>query len=94
MEGYTPVLARDGVQALGLAVRSPPDLILLDMRMPGLTGWDVARELQARGSRVPIVVMTAATNAQRWAREIHADGYIAKPFDVGELLAAVEHFCP
>jgi DNA-binding response OmpR family regulator len=63
------------------------------MRMPVLDGWGFARELGARGMKVPIVVMTAAQDARRWADEIGADGYVAKPFDLTDLLAAVERWC-
>jgi len=62
------------------------------MRMPVLDGWGFARELAARGVKVPIVVMTAAQDARRWAEEIGAEGYVAKPFDLTDLLAAVERW--
>jgi two-component system OmpR family response regulator len=93
MRGYTPHCVASGAQALRLATANPPDLILLDIRMPGLTGWDVARELRARRSRVPIVVMTAAENLEEWPRVINFDAYIAKPFTLSELRATVERFC-
>jgi CheY-like chemotaxis protein len=67
-----------------------PELMLLDMRMPVLDGWGVARELKARGIRLPILVMTAAQNARHWADEIGAAGYVAKPFELPELMSAVE----
>ena len=60
------------------------------MRMPVLDGWGFARQLKEQGRSVTIIVMTAAQNARRWAEEIDADGYIAKPFDLPDLLAAVE----
>ena len=58
--------------------------------MPMLDGWGVARELRARGSTVPIVVMTAAQNARLWADEIGAAGFVPKPFELPDLLDAVE----
>lgn len=94
-EGYPVESAANGEEALQVIERNPPVLVLLDMRMPKLDGWGFAFELRERGIKVPIVVMTAARDAQRWANEIKADGYIAKPFDLGQLLATVErHFAP
>lgn len=69
-----------------------PALVLLDMRMPRLDGWGFARALRERGRTPPIVVMTAARDARRWADEIGARGYLAKPFELGELLEAVRRF--
>ena len=58
--------------------------------MPVLDGWGFAREFCAPGRRCRIVVMTAAENARRWAEEIGAEGYLAKPFDIDALIAVVE----
>ena len=89
-EGYPVALASNGAEGLNLLEQVQPSLILLDMRMPVLDGWQFARTLQQRGIRLPILVMTAAQDARRWAHEIDADAYIAKPFDLVELLTAVE----
>ncbi len=89
-EQYRVELARDGAEALLLLERSTPRLILLDMNMPLVNGWEVARILRERGSSIPIVVMTAAHDARRLALEVHAQGYVAKPFDLIELLDVVE----
>ncbi len=59
------------------------------MRMPVLDGWGFAKAFRASGKRTPIVVMTAAENARRWAEEIQAEGYLTKPFDLDTLIAAV-----
>ncbi|HEX4744640.1 MAG TPA: response regulator, partial [Candidatus Limnocylindria bacterium] len=67
-----------------------PFLMLLDMRMPVLDGWGVAAALRGSRHRFPVIVMTAAENAKRWADEIEADDHIAKPFDLSELLSCVE----
>jgi CheY-like chemotaxis protein len=90
LEGYPVETAADGAEALRAVERSEPSLVLLDMRMPQLDGWGFARALRARGLTLPIVVMTAAENAGRWAEEIGADGYVAKPFELDELLGEVE----
>lgn len=91
-EGYDVVSAATGEEALAAVARKQPLLILLDMRMPVMDGWTVARELRRQGSNVPIVVMTAAESAKRWADEVGAEGYLAKPFGLDDLLAAVERF--
>jgi len=88
-EGYRVEVAGDGLEALDLIDRSPPSLILLDMRMPVLDGWEFVQELTKRGVRVPIIVMTAAVNAQQWATDIGADAYLAKPFDLVDLIDLV-----
>ena len=91
-EGYDVVSASSGQEALDAVARKLPLLILLDMRMPVMDGWAVARALRGQGISVPIVVMTAAESAQRWADEVGAEGYLAKPFGLDELLATVERF--
>lgn len=93
-EGYSVETARNGLEALLVLERIAPSLILLDMRMPILDGWTFARTLQERGIKLPILVMTAAQDAFRWSQEIDAAGYLAKPFDLFDLLAAVERFHP
>lgn len=90
LEGYPVEVATNGAEALTIVERVRPSLILLDMRMPVLDGWGFGRALRERGIDVPILVMTAAVNARRWAEEIGADGYLAKPFELAELLDAVE----
>ena len=87
-EGYGVLMAANGQEAL--AKVNGEALVLLDMRMPVLDGWGFARRFRAAGKRSPIVVMTAAENASRWAAEIGADGYLAKPFEIDALIAAVE----
>jgi CheY-like chemotaxis protein len=91
-EGYDVVSASTGQEALAAVARKPPLLILLDMRMPIMDGWAVARALREQGSTVPIVVMTAAESAKRWADEVGAEGFLAKPFGLDELLTTVERF--
>lgn len=87
-EGHVVVSAENGAEALAKA--NGEALVLLDMRMPVLDGWGVAREFRASGKRSAIVVMTAAENARRWAEEIGAAGYLSKPFEIDALIAAVE----
>lgn len=93
MEGYSVECAADGAEALDRIDRAEPALVLLDMRMPVLDGWGVVHALHQRGKSVPILVMTAAQDARKWAEEVGAAGYVAKPFDLLELLDAVERVC-
>lgn len=89
-EGYPVLVASDGAAALALVEQHRPGVILLDMRMPVMDGWAFARAYAARpGPHAPILVMTAAVDAGRWAREIGASAAIAKPFDLNHLLDAV-----
>lgn len=91
-EGYEVVSAASGQEALAAVAQRQPVVILLDMRMPVMDGWAVARALRSQGISAPIVVMTAAESAQRWADEVGAEGYLAKPFGLDELLTAVNRF--
>ncbi len=85
--------AAEGHAALERVGEEMPGLILLDMRMPGMNGWDFAREFRLRHGRgCPIVVVTAAENARRRAEEIGADAWLAKPFDLDDVLALVTRF--
>lgn len=88
-EGFQTRSASDGAQALEILERDNPALVLLDMRMPVMDGWGFARAIAERGIDVPIVVMTAAQDARRWAEEIGADAYVEKPFDLGKLVETI-----
>jgi CheY-like chemotaxis protein len=89
-EGMSVRTAENGAEALEVLEEMAPALILLDMRMPVLDGWAFAQQLKERQLAYPIVVMTAAESARSWAEEIGATAYIAKPFDVNELLQTIE----
>jgi CheY-like chemotaxis protein len=85
VEGVKVIEARDGLEALELARRERPDLLLLDVMMPGLDGWEVARRLAAAPEtrELPIVFMTALAGVDDRRRGFEAGGvgYIVKPFD-------------
>ncbi|BDG06030.1 response regulator [Anaeromyxobacter oryzae] len=90
--GHRVRTASNGLEALARVAEERPGVILLDMRMPVMNGWEFARELRARHGRCcAIVVLTAAENAQQRAAEIGADGWLAKPFDLDDVLAAIAH---
>ena len=91
--GYAVDTAADGAEALERVAERMPGVILLDMRMPVMNGWEFAREFRARhGPAAPIVVVTAAENAQLRAEEIGADGWLEKPFDVDDVLRMIARF--
>ncbi len=91
-EGYSVQTAENGFAALELLkTHGPPDLILLDMMMPVMNGWQFAAEFLARHDHLcPIIVMTAAADAEQRAADINADGWIEKPFEMNALYAVIE----
>jgi urea transport system substrate-binding protein len=93
-EGYPVITAANGAEGLQYVEQSRPTLVLLDMRMPIMDGWEFARVLKERAITPPIVVMTAAQDARRWAQEIEATAYLAKPFELEELLALIANYLP
>ncbi|MEU0006657.1 response regulator transcription factor [Streptomyces sp. NPDC006314] len=89
LEGYDVTAVADGVEALAQAHRTPPDVLVLDVMMPGIDGLQVCRALRAEGDRTPILMLTALVEtADRIAGlDAGADDYVVKPFDVEEVFA-------
>ena len=90
-EGYQTLAATTGKEGLVLAVREAPDLILLDIMMPELSGWDVLRALRQKGLDIPVIMLTARGEEvdRVLGLELGADDYVTKPFSLRELLARV-----
>jgi DNA-binding response OmpR family regulator len=92
--GYGFVGAFDGLQAIQKVQEERPDLIILDVTMPRLTGWDVLRVLQgdAATADIPVIMLTAKSQDQDKARgwELGCTWYHTKPFDFDELLVVIE----
>jgi DNA-binding response OmpR family regulator len=90
-QSYTLTEASTGDEGLELARASDPDLILLDINMPGMSGLDVCRKLRAEGSLVPIIMLTAKSDTidKVVGLEVGADDYVTKPFEVRELMARI-----
>jgi len=88
--GYDVVLASDGSSALKLLERHSPDLVILDIMMPGLNGFQVLRLMRQR-SNVPVMMLTARREVEtlRDALNLGADDYVRKPFGTQELLARI-----
>jgi len=90
-EGYEIIQAADGKQALELYTEHHPDLVLLDVMMPGYDGWTVCREIR-RESSIPIMMITAKGEEidQLFAYDLGVDEYITKPFSPKILIAKIK----
>ncbi|MFA9380787.1 MAG: response regulator transcription factor [Acetanaerobacterium sp.] len=90
-EGFTPVIANDGEAALTKYDVEKPDLLILDIMMPKLDGWQVCREIRKK-SEVPIIMLTAKgeTFDKVLGLELGADDYVVKPFDAKEIVARIK----
>ena len=91
-EGYDTLEAYDGPTGLQLALEQNPDLILLDLMLPGMNGFDVCAKIRESGSSIPIIMLTAREEEEDkvMGLELGADDYITKPFSMRELLARVK----
>jgi two-component system response regulator ResD len=89
-EGYSVEAAVDGLAAIGAAARHQPELVVLDIMLPGASGPEVARRLrQEHGPGLPILAVTADGSAARKAREVGAYAYLRKPFELRDFLDVV-----
>ncbi|HET6981824.1 MAG TPA: response regulator transcription factor [Myxococcaceae bacterium] len=91
-EGYEVLQAQDGARGLEMAVTDAPDLIVLDVMMPKLNGYEVLKELRSRGVRTPVLVLSAKgmERDKVLGLDLGADDYVVKPFGVAELMARVK----
>lgn len=90
--GYEVWTATDGPAALRTAVERKPDLILLDLMLPGMSGYEVCRRLRERGVQIPVIMLTARHEEfdKLHGFEVGADDYVTKPFSINEVLARVK----
>ena len=90
-DGFDTVVANDGQQAVEFAAKYSPDLILLDIMLPSLDGWQVCREIR-KTSDTPIIMLTAKSETfdKILGLELGADDYISKPFDTKEVIARIK----
>jgi DNA-binding response OmpR family regulator len=90
-EGFTVLWAETGQRALELARSQNPHLILLDIRLPDVSGFDVCRQLRAEGKRMPILMLTARDEEvdKVLGLELGADDYVVKPFSLRELISRI-----
>jgi two-component system alkaline phosphatase synthesis response regulator PhoP len=91
-EGYQVIAARDGVEGLECALSESPDLVILDVMMPRMSGLDVCKQLKAKRPSLPIIMLTARGQEidKVVGLELGADDYVTKPFSIRELLARVK----
>jgi len=91
-EGYQVITAKDGQAGLDLAMSTCPDLILLDIMLPKLNGFEVCKQLRKKGQDTPIIMLTAKSQEvdKILGLELGADDYITKPFSIRELLARIK----
>jgi two-component system response regulator MprA len=94
-EGYDAEAVSDGREALARMELALPSVILLDLLMPRMDGRAFVRELERRGLRqaVAVLVLSAAAHAEEDAREMGADGYLAKPYELEELFGEIDRLC-
>ncbi|MEF2966892.1 response regulator transcription factor [Paenibacillus sp. M1] len=90
-EGYEVHTARNGAEGLSMVIAADPDLIILDVMMPQIDGFEVCRRLREGGSTVPVLMLTAKDEVENRVKglDIGADDYLVKPFALEELLARV-----
>ncbi len=90
-EGYTVLKAGSGEAAVNLAIQENPDLMILDVMLPGISGLDVCRELRKKSIEIPIIMLTARGDEidRVVGLEVGADDYMTKPFSLRELQARV-----
>lgn len=95
LDGYCVAEAADGAEGLACARSDHPDLILLDLMMPGLNGWEFRAKQEADPSisEIPVVVVTACPPQDPHVQRVHPAAYLYKPFDVDDLLRAVHALC-
>ncbi len=91
-QGYEVTVAKDGGQAHSMFVMKKPDLVILDMMLPGETGFEVCERLKTLERRLPVVALTAIDmeDARNLARRVGVDAYLTKPFDPDELLQQIK----
>jgi DNA-binding response OmpR family regulator len=91
-EGYLPLLAATGDKGLEIGLAQAPDLLILDVRLPGMDGFELLRRLRAGGSKAPVIILTARDEEVDTilGLELGADDYMTKPFRVRELLTRVK----
>ena len=89
--GYIPLVARDGAEGLEKALTEEPDLVLLDMQMPKMTGIEVLEALNEKGVQIPVILMTFHGSEDLAVRvfRLGVKDYVIKPFEVSEMLGAI-----
>src|SRR5215207_7176028 len=93
-QGYQVQVARDGREGMSTALANPPDLLLLDIMLPKMNGYEICRAIRAKHLEMPIIMLTAKGREEDIVRglELGADDYVTKPFSIRELMARAKAF--
>jgi DNA-binding response OmpR family regulator len=89
-EGYSVVQAQNGIETVGRAIRHSPNLVLLDLNMPQMDGWQAFAKLDQVAPLVPVIVITARTNQYKEAVRLGVDAFMEKPLNIPLLLEAIK----
>lgn len=94
-EGYAVEHATDGVSLMALLEISKPNLILLDISLGNTDGGELTKKLKADQAtrQIPIIIMSANTKTEEIAKDVRAEGFLLKPFDISTLISTVQRFC-
>ena len=90
--GYTVIVARSGAEAMRLVNVEPPDIMLLDLMMPGMSGTELMVRLREMGMHVPIIIISADVDAPKRVRGHAMQGVLIKPFNLGEMRALIDRY--
>jgi len=93
-EGFTVVSVASGQEAIARATESPPAVVLLDLLLPDLDPLEIVQGVRRAGTNPVVVVVSAAPNVRERSREVGADAFFEKPYDLGELIQTVDHLVP
>lgn len=95
-EGYQVVTHTEGSSALAWAKTNPPSLILLDLMMPEMSGWQVVAALRAtpQTRAVPVVLLSARRDLPNTAKDLDVPDFLEKPFEINDLLRVVQQYVP
>jgi len=90
-EGFEASVVEDGVRGLDRILSDPPDLVVLDLMLPGKSGFEICREVRMKGLNTPVIMLTARAQEADRVRglELGADDYVVKPFSLAELVARI-----
>ena len=92
--GYKLITARDGIEAVDICLKQNPDLVLMDLKMPNMNGFDATRTLRSKGFTNPIIVLTGSESAadRQQAEQAGVNGYILKTLDMKEVESKIDSF--
>lgn len=95
-EGYQTFQAANGLQALDIVTKERPDLVLLDMKIPGMDGIEILKRMKVIDENIRVIIMTAYGELDmiQESKELGALTHFAKPFDIDEIRDAVKNICP